>query len=266
MWDAGTGRPVATLKGHEGGVTSSALSGEGARVLTGSTDHNAILWDAATAKPIQVFKGHTDWVTSVALGADGKRAVTGSEDKTAILWDVATAKPVLTFKGHAADLTSVALSADGKRAVTGSKDKTAILWDVATGEPIQRFKGHESNLLSAALTEDGMRLLTVAETSQRLAAQWDTKTGKALGGLEVRYVIRHQIEGWSFSCASQGGDCKRFVAGDFGSRIATLWDAETFKPIQSFKSRSSSVTSIALDGNGDAYSPGRRTTLRSFGI
>jgi hypothetical protein len=86
LWDAASGKPIATLAGHTASVTAVAFSPDGTRVLTGSEDNTARLWDAASGKPIATLAGHTSWVTAVVFSPDGTRVLTGSRDNTARLW------------------------------------------------------------------------------------------------------------------------------------------------------------------------------------
>jgi WD40 repeat protein len=86
LWDAATGKAVATLEGHKGWVSAVAFSPDGQRVLTGSDDKKAILWDAATGKAVATLEGHKGSVLAVAFSPDGHRVLTGSGDNTAMLW------------------------------------------------------------------------------------------------------------------------------------------------------------------------------------
>ena len=88
LWDAATGKTVATLEGHTDVVRAVAFSPDGTRVLTGSEDHTARLWDAATGKTVATLEGHTGAVWAVAFSPDGARVLTGSNDGTARLWPV----------------------------------------------------------------------------------------------------------------------------------------------------------------------------------
>jgi hypothetical protein len=45
LWDAASGKPLATLEAHTGEVSSAAFSPDGARVVTASADKTAGLWD-----------------------------------------------------------------------------------------------------------------------------------------------------------------------------------------------------------------------------
>ena len=57
-----------------------ALTADGKRAVSGSSDYTLRVWDLEGNQPPRVLEGHTDVVTAVALTADGKRAVSGSYD------------------------------------------------------------------------------------------------------------------------------------------------------------------------------------------
>ena len=60
LWDAATGKALATLAGHTDRVMSAAFSPDGTRVVTASDDSTARLWDAASGKALATLEGHTD--------------------------------------------------------------------------------------------------------------------------------------------------------------------------------------------------------------
>jgi WD40 repeat protein len=88
IWDAATGKLLATLEGHGDGLRSAAFSPDGQRVVTGSADHTARLWDATTGKLLATIEGHTDVVHVTAFSPDGRHLLTASPDGTARIWDV----------------------------------------------------------------------------------------------------------------------------------------------------------------------------------
>ena len=55
MWNASTGRVIATLEGHSNVVWSAAFSPDGQRVVTASLDRTARVWNPAT---VQVIAKH----------------------------------------------------------------------------------------------------------------------------------------------------------------------------------------------------------------
>jgi WD40 repeat protein len=118
---------------HRSAVTAAALSPDGSRVVTASTDHTAQVWDATTGKPVTPPLEHQDVVTAAAFSPDGTRVVTASKDRTARVWDATTGRPVTAPFEHLDAVTAVAFSPDGKRVVTGSADRTARVWDATSG-------------------------------------------------------------------------------------------------------------------------------------
>ena len=68
------------LPGHEGSITSVAISADSHWLVTGSTDQTARLWDLTASDPATsstVLRGHEDSITSVAISADSRWLVTG---------------------------------------------------------------------------------------------------------------------------------------------------------------------------------------------
>ena len=52
LWEADSGKLLATFQGHTGAVVSAVFSPDGRRVLTASYDNTARLWDASSGKTI----------------------------------------------------------------------------------------------------------------------------------------------------------------------------------------------------------------------
>jgi WD40 repeat protein len=128
QWDAASGKQLAVLQGHPGGILSVAFGPDGGRVATASYDNTAGLWDPASGKPPAVLEGHTGFVRAVAFSPDGGRVATASDDGTARLWDPASAKQLAVLQGHTDRVVSVEFSPDGGRVATASEDGTARLW------------------------------------------------------------------------------------------------------------------------------------------
>jgi WD40 repeat protein len=86
VWDAATGKSLATLAGHESAVWSAQFSPDGMRVVTASHDKTARVWVAATGKLVATLAGHKDVLYNAQFSPDGTRIVTASGDKTAAIW------------------------------------------------------------------------------------------------------------------------------------------------------------------------------------
>ena len=72
IWDAATGKQIAPLEGHTGGVNSASFSADGHRIVTASSDKTARIWDAATGKQIAPLEG---WDVSRSESLISTRAI-----------------------------------------------------------------------------------------------------------------------------------------------------------------------------------------------
>jgi WD40 repeat protein/tetratricopeptide (TPR) repeat protein len=240
-------REVLRLTGHEGWVTSVAVTPDGQYVVSGSRDNTVRLWELATGKEVRRFTGHEWGVRSVAVTPDGQYVVSGSWDNTVRLWDRATGQELRRFTGHDDSAWSVAVTPDGQYVVSGSSDKTVRVWDVATGKEVRRFTGHEGLVLSVAVTPDGKYV--VSGSGNETVRVWDLATGK-----EVRRFTGH--ERWVNSVAVTP-DRKYIVSGS-GDRTVRLWELATGKEVQQFTGHQKGVTSVAVTPDGRYVVSGSR--------
>jgi WD40 repeat protein len=88
VWEADSGKLLATLHGHRGAVYCLAFSPDGALLATGSRDGTTRLWDVAGAWELATLEGDRVQVRSAAFSPDGKTLAVGGSDGTVKLWDV----------------------------------------------------------------------------------------------------------------------------------------------------------------------------------
>jgi WD40 repeat protein len=100
LWEASSGRPVATLQGHTGGVWGVALSADGRLVASGGGDGMVRLWEISSGRPVATLSGHTSAVRSVALSADGRLVASGSLVGTVRLWEARSATCLGTLRAE----------------------------------------------------------------------------------------------------------------------------------------------------------------------
>jgi WD40 repeat protein len=95
-----------------------ALTPDGTKAVSGSSDKTLKIWDLATGKELATLTGHTCYVRAVALTNDGTKIVSGSGDNTLKIWDLATGEEIMTFEGDSR-FNCCAVSPDGKSIVAG---------------------------------------------------------------------------------------------------------------------------------------------------
>jgi WD40 repeat protein len=242
---------VAQFLGHQGGIDSkTAVSPDGHRILSGSSDKTMILWDQATTQPIRRFTGHEGQVWDVAFSPDGRRALSGGSDKVVRLWDLASGEMLGQYKGHAEAIYTVAFSPDGRLAysagggnVRGEShdrgDFAIHVWDLKTGRAAGRLEGHKGIVWGIAVSPDGRRLLTAGDDKDVIL--WTLKRGAV-----IRHFGGHTGPVSSVAFLSDG---RRAVSAS-NDRTIRLWDLESGQEEHCFRGHRNRVICVAVSPDG----------------
>lgn len=89
LWDAQTGRELATLRGHVGDVNTVEFSPDGALVATAGDDRTVRLWNVSPPKVLSTCVADPHHVYSVAFSPDGKTLASAGDEPVVKLWDIA---------------------------------------------------------------------------------------------------------------------------------------------------------------------------------
>ena len=165
------------LSGHEGPVTTMAVSPDSRWLATGSEDQTVRVWDLSapdpSAHPLS-FSGHGARVTGVMIGAGSSWLVTIAAEK-ARLWELANPSPqpvVFGDEGRPSTILSFGLSPDGRWLLLGG-DASAYVLDLASAAPAESFRalrGHEGAVIAASFSADGRTVVTAS--GDRSARLW----------------------------------------------------------------------------------------------
>ncbi|MCW5632912.1 MAG: WD40 repeat domain-containing protein [Rubrivivax sp.] len=216
LWDVASGRPIATLAGHQEWAADAAFSPDGKRLASASADR-ALLWDVESGKLITTLAGHKGRVGSVAFSPDGKRLATTGDDANVVLWEVESGKLITTLAGHKGRrVNGVAFSPDGKRLATTGDDANVVLWEVESGKLITTLAGHTGWVGSVAFSPDGKRLASGGRMDQSVVL-WDIESRKPIATLKGHW---HAVKRVAFS-----PDGKR-LASTSADRVS-LWDLDS---------------------------------------
>jgi len=170
-----SGQPPATLRGHEGRVSSLAFT-RGGRLVSGSWDRDLRLW-SLPAPPSRILSGHTVGVHSVDVSADGSMVASGGHDDTVRIWDVATGR-ARVLRGHTDHVFQVLFSPDARYVASSSDDRTVRLWSVK-GDDHRVLTGHRADVEDLAFSDDGRWLASAGEDDR--AFLWNPSDGSGRG-------------------------------------------------------------------------------------
>jgi WD40 repeat protein len=258
-WDIATGKEIYRLP--SGGVYDVAISPDGTKLLSCSSDRLIHVWDAATGKKVKQLKGHTDEVIGVAVSPDGRMVASSGYHCQLRLWNLDTGE--LTASPGGREGQGVAFSPDGKLIATWTADHMVRLWDVKNRKEIRCLKGHREWVNAGAFSRDGSRLLTgtwpsdysgpVRRPSELIL--WNVTTGKPLRTINV--PTPRNVHGLAIS-----PDGRRALScGNAG--LVELWDLETGNRVIAFKGHVGLVCDVAFLPDGrTALSVGGDGTIR----
>ena len=253
--DAPGGALLRTLEGHSGGVTAVAVTPDGRRAVSASSDHMLKVWDLDTGRAQRTLEGHSDVVRDVVVTPDGKQAVSASSD-TLKVWDLDSGRALCTLEGQSRVALRVALTPDGKWAVSAYGDNTLNVWDLTTGRQLRTMEGHSSYVRCVAVTPDGKR--AVSASDDKTLKVWDLKTGRVL------YTLEEHSD--SVAGVAVTPDGKRAVSAS-DDKTLKVWALDTGSALCTLEGHSDSVAGVAVTADGKrAVSASRDRTLKVWSL
>jgi WD40 repeat protein len=242
IWDAASGKYVASLWMHRGEVFAAAFSPDGSQIATSSFDKTVRLWDAKTFREIAVVTGHQASVWSATFSPEGGRIVTASYDKTARIWDASTGRQISVLKGHSDEVRSARFDASGRQVVTASLDATARLWDLDKNDGSVVLHQRPS-VRKAAFSPDGEMVLT-ASWDVAAAHVWDARSGRRL------LVLRADDKGAGVTAVSFNSDGRLAVTAS-ADGSARIWDTKTGNVTTILKGHGAPLSSAVFSPTDD---------------
>lgn len=241
LWNAKTGKLIATLEGHNHRVKYVTYSQSGKYVLTASGRQypyekqevvTARIWNGKTGEFVSEFRNHVDNVKMARFNADETLVLTGSDDHTARLWEVKTGKEMHALK-IGSRVSSIEFSPDGKTILTASTGepssylmslkkakrdaKPAVtMWDASTGRQVLNIPHLQS--ANASFNESGDQIVTAC---RGLITYFDTVSGKELRTLRTP-LIGTQV---TFS------PNRKFFVVHEPEKALELWNLSSQKPV-----------------------------------
>ncbi len=184
LWDA-TGKPLRTLKGHEGPVSCVAWA-DGKTLASGSSDKTVRIWhvtlDGSKVRP------HKGAVTAVAWSKDGKLLASGDTEHNVLIGaDI----DKLQVCGASFPVQSLAWAGNGKSLAVGLATGNVEVFTPAGGKPVQTYErgGSPPAVTSLAWAPDSASLL--AGRANHTGQVWPANGVKAIFDLQCMAPVTH---------------------------------------------------------------------------
>ena len=250
-----------TLSGHIDSVNAVAVTPDGKRIISGSSDNTVKVWDLNIGAEVFTFTGHSSSVNAVAVTPDGKRIISGSSDNTVRVWDLNTGKEILIFNGHSSPVNAVAVSPDGKKVVTASTLNTNNIkvWNLETGKEDLALESDLSHISTLAITSGN---LLIIDSYDRIIKILSLETGKVLFELDCyidrRWGIKYKSSSHKVTAIAVSPDGKRLIASvqkeyslyNFFYYAILIWDLETNKRIQTIDVTTGPIVALTFTPDG----------------
>ncbi|OLP20206.1 hypothetical protein BST81_01885 [Leptolyngbya sp. 'hensonii'] len=238
-----------TLVGHTDRIRAIAISPDGKRLASASSDKTIRLWDLETSTFLHSLTDHIGAVHAVLIHPNRQILLSGSSDKTIRLWHLEKGKLLHTFVDHINWVNALALETRGQLLVSGSDDRTVRIWDLKTGTLMQTLTGHTGPVHAVAISPDGQVL--ASGSGDRTVRLWQLESGQSLAT-----PIRHASRINSVVISPNG---QILVSGGDDSTIK-VWNLKTNQMMHILTAHSDAVSSLAISADSRSLISGSHDT------
>lgn len=156
---------VCTLKGHAGGVTAVAISGDGQTVVSSGRDATIRIWDVPSQMEVGQIIEPT-FIYTMTLSPDARILTIRGRNQATKSWDLRTEQVIETEIERSRGIASVTVSANQHRTqkhlISGSQN-TIKIWNLKLGREVCTLRGHTSLVTAVAVCADPPMLVSGSE-------------------------------------------------------------------------------------------------------
>ena len=221
LYDRGTDKVLATLKGHTKKVNHVALrerEGEPTLLLSGSADKLVKIWahDAASGEyiPKTTIRTHKGDISGVAVHPTSTFLAISSADKTWSLHDLTNFEPIFRSSEAEDSFSAMSVHPDGTLIGLGTPTSTIQIFDVRTGAVAASLTPDNTTPFTVntlSFSENGYHLLAPDSTSS--VAIWDLRKPKITHSISLGDSFKTNRVLYDYSAQFLG------VAGNEGVRV-----------------------------------------------
>jgi WD40 repeat protein len=223
---------------HRHNVVAAALSGDGARLATGSVGGEVLVWSTRPLVPIRDLPPRTPRgkISALALSPDGSEALVAPDWKPAVeRWDLTAGVQRGELAAHTGRTTAIAYDPAGGLIATGGADRAAVAGAAAStdddtppslvaptvrlwrsGARVRELSGLAQRIGAIAFSRDGALVAAGGENAVKV---WRTTDGAEVAAYELRGEAAAVAFRGDQLCAASSETAACFAGpGDRGAR------------------------------------------------
>jgi WD40 repeat protein/serine/threonine protein kinase len=217
-----TNSAVFMQSGLGNGLTASALSADGTRLVASGSDGKTIVFDVISGARLSELTGHPALVSALLFTPDGLQIISADNSGAILRWNTQDFSSIPTqLQGSEDGVTSMAISHNGQYLAVSGRDTNIKVWDLTTETVIAELQGHENVVNTLIFNQDDTRLISGGRDNQIII--WDFMADEAL----QRRLIGHTDFVLNLAISPNN----RYLASAGLDNSVRLWDLETARPL-----------------------------------
>lgn len=236
-WTVGDWQASGEYAGHSKSVNALALTADGTRLVTGSSDCEIFVWSFPQGKQLQRIRDRKQPVAALALDERLGWIAAGSYGGRASVWTF-SGEPVAAMAAGKKNLSTVRFNPAGTLLATGGLGDDIQLWSMPAGGAFKTLQGHQVAITALIFYQGGRRLVSLGyEQTIRI---WETENWTEA---KLFKLLENGARGLTLAPGEQR------AALSLEGRIQ-LWDAVDWEPLEIFEVGPKSIGALAFSHDG----------------
>jgi len=241
VWNATTGTPISSFRGHQRRINALAISPSGLDAVTVADDQTPCVWRLEDGSLRFKLIGHEDLsVNTAAYSAKGDRILTTGLDRTARVWDAQTGALQRTFTIDGMGPGAAAFSPNGELAAVGSLTGDVNVWEIESKQVRARISGRGVAPVKMLTFSPDSRLLVKIDFGN------DAECWEMSSGFFVRNFEGHTSIIWSAKFSPDGQLLG--TASDDGT--GRLWRIREDNSVRSLRASQTPLDKLSCSSDG----------------
>lgn len=245
LWDAETGRFVASCGGPGRSCEQYVISPDGSRIAvviaSGDGRHDVSVHETIDGRrlcDVTIPPKHAWGESILAFTPDGRRLITCCRDSDLTVFDCGDGARVGSLRGHAAIVTALAISSDGRHIASGAANGHIRVWNAEAFDCVRELIGHTGGVSTLQFRDDRSLASGSQDGTVRIWEIGGPTRLSTLADIRGMTAVAYRPDGTQLAVASTR------PAG------VHLWDPRTVRKVHSLAESGGAVAQLAYSSDG----------------